>query len=129
MSNLNKISDTPPVFPCWLYNERSECWSHWKHAAGMSWASWKTTTHTHWHPDQPTAPDSTPSPTPQDGAAGTPISDGAKFSMADMPPAFNMNQEVVRVEVARTLERALAASEQKIKEVEADRDANARHLD
>ncbi len=63
MTLINKISDTPPVFPCWLYSLY-----HWTRFSRkpIFWESY-----THWSPDAPTAPTFTPSPTPQDVAAGT----------------------------------------------------------
>ncbi len=51
MTQINKISDTPPVFPCWLYEPRG----------AFAWMRYAEPAHdyglkTHWSPDASTAP-------------------------------------------------------------------------
>ncbi len=87
MTQINKISDTPPVFPCWMWRTHGHYWNNWSGHVSVPPDA------THWSPDAPTAPTElpeepkhlipgtnrgidddtlpTPSPTPQDVAAGT----------------------------------------------------------
>jgi len=70
ITRVQRITENPPVFPCWLYEPRDF----------LPWIRYIEPAHdfglkTHWHPDQPTTPTerpdapSTPSPTPEGNIA------------------------------------------------------------
>ncbi len=63
MTQLNKISDTPPQFPCWLWDKQARFW--WRcesYPDGTALNGYNS----HWHPDQPTPPEGVPEPTTHD---------------------------------------------------------------
>jgi len=55
-TTVYKISERSPVFPCWLFHRRLRKWTH--HSEEPLFGA--DDGHSHWHPDQPTAPTSAP---------------------------------------------------------------------
>jgi hypothetical protein len=97
MTPIHKISDTPPVFPCWLWSLAGYggCGPHWvrynlPHDEKVSYIPFKNS-FTHWSPDAPTAPTEPPASAPQDVAAR---GDERSFHEKDEDAFHDWNRDV-----------------------------------
>lgn len=59
-TQIHRISDKQPEFPCWLWENSIACWIKWEAESARR----SDEHYTHWAPDQPSAPTATP-PTEQ----------------------------------------------------------------
>ena len=120
-----KITETEPVFPCWLWNTTTGRWNRWDGFPTKT--AFPYYEFTHWHLDQPEAPTCVPeksyspfddppeyhescaggpsSTPPAVGEAGTPRTDEAAIYPSQFPVGGG---QLVPADFARTLERESA---------------------
>jgi len=121
--------ETPPVFPCWLWQNQAKQWQRWGPYCGPSLPLDGNNSREHWthyHPDQPTAPTTSPTRTdPADGAAPQASRDTPRVDAQTIywvgdgkvlgdGAAVGMTACIVR-DFARQLERELGEAQKALK--------------
>ncbi len=126
--------ETPPQFPCWLFLPNAK--HGWFRLSGGLRLDVSECGFTHWHPDQPTAPTSSPGETggeyrgptcapnqvqsftvPPPAQSQTPLTDQASEDCT-----LNPGSNYVPASFCRTLETALAAAKERVGELTKERD-------